>query len=176
MAAPGPAAFAAWRGPATLGAEIRWPPATALPRSPACRERAELQAARLLQEPCTRGDDPHTSSCWATRARAVPGAVWTPVPAHGRTAGAAALCPKAAWVCCPRPGNAPRQPLRSAFPAVHEQATSCWHCGGHGAQGTVKCPRVLCKWCFQAGWGAAPRCWTACANRTPADVPRDGDE
>lgn len=54
-AAPGPAAFAfARRGPATLGAEIRWPPATALPRSPASRERAGLQAAGLLQEPWER--------------------------------------------------------------------------------------------------------------------------
>lgn len=80
----------------------------------------------------------------------------------------AALGPKAVWVCCPRAGNAPRQPLCSAFPAVHEPATSCGHCGGHRALGAVKCPRVLCKWCCQAGWGAAPRCSTACANRTPA--------
>lgn len=93
---------------------------------------------------------------------------------QGRTAGAVALCSKAAWVCCPRAGNAPRQPLCSAFPAVHKQATSCWHCGGYRAQGAVKCPRVLCKWCFQAGWGAAPRCSTVCANRPPAMSPGMG--
>lgn len=175
MAAPGPAAFAARRGPATLGAAIRWPPATALPRSPASRERAGLQAARVLQEPCTRGDGPHTSSCWATGDRVVPGTVWTPVPARGRTAEAVSLCPTAAWVCCLRAGNAPRQSLCSAFPAVHGQATSSWHCGGHCAtacaQGAVRCPRVLCKLCFQAGWGAALGCPIACANRTPAISP-----
>lgn len=56
----------------------------------------------------------------------------------------------------------------------YEQETSCWHCRGHRAPGAVKCPRVLCKWCFQAGWGAAPRCSTACANRTPAVSPGMG--
>lgn len=169
VAAQGSAVFAARRGPATLGAAIRWPPATALPRSPASRERAGLQAAGLFQELGARGSRqliPETQPYLELRVnRCLHRAErLEPRPSAPKPRGCAA----------PGPGIPRDSPLCSAFPAVHEQATSCWHCGGPLCHSLCRglCPRVLCRWCCQAGWGL--RCSAACANRTPAISPGMG--
>lgn len=84
---------------------------------------------------------------------AVPGTAWKPVPAQGSTAGAAALCPKAAWVCCPRAGNTPWQPLVLRFPRSTRASNFLLALWGPLCHSLCKglCPRVLCRWCCQAG-------------------------
>lgn len=73
-------------------------------------------------------------------------------------------CPAAVPVLCfPRSTRASNFLLALRGPLCHSLC-----------QGAVRCPRVLCKLCFQAGWGAALGCSSACANRTPAISPGTG--
>lgn len=58
VAAQGPAAPPARRSPGTLGAAVHSPPATALPGSPAGRQRAGMQAAGAPREPRALGEQP----------------------------------------------------------------------------------------------------------------------